>query len=78
MMYGETFLFVFFSNELNDLLWLLRSVSLLVCLFILRLNILVNNFLTFPMYNQYFRKLMYVAQGHNTVPPVGVEPERFM
>ena len=29
---------------------------------------------TLPGFNQYCRELMCLAQGHNTVPPVGIEP----
>ena len=26
-----------------------------------------------PGYNQFYRELMCLAQGHNTMPPVGIE-----
>ena len=29
---------------------------------------------TLPGFNQYFRELMCLAQGRNTVTPVGIEP----
>ena len=29
---------------------------------------------TLPRFKQYCRELMCLAQGHNTVPPVGIEP----
>ena len=29
---------------------------------------------TLPGFNQYCRELMCLAQGHNTVPPFGIEP----
>ena len=47
----------------------------------LRLNVPVNIFFsyagsepTLPVFNQYFRELMRLAQGHNTVTPVCIEP----
>ena len=50
-------------------------------LFVLRLNVPVKNFSvmsgrsqSFLGFNQYFRELMCLAQGHNTVPHVGIEP----
>ena len=50
-------------------------------LFVLRLNVPVNNFFshvgtepTLPGFNQYFRELMCLAQGYNTVTLVGIEP----
>ena len=51
-------------------------------LFVLRLNIPVNNFSVvgtepmLPGFNQcmYFRELICLAQGHNTMMPVGIEP----
>ena len=50
-------------------------------LFVLRLDVPVKNFSvmsgrsqSFLGFNQYFRELMCLAQGHNTVPHVGIEP----
>ena len=58
-----------------------RHGHIIVCLFVLRLNVKVNNFFshvgTEPMlagFNQYCRELMCLAQGHNMVMPVGIEP----
>ena len=51
-----------------------------VCLFVLRLNVPVNNFLVmsgrshrFLVINQYFRGVKCLAQGHNTAA-IGIEP----
>ena len=52
-----------------------------VCLFVLRFNVPVNNFSVmsgrshhFLGFNLYPRELMCLAQGHNTVTLVGIEP----
>ena len=65
------------SNHLQQI----TIFNLYHCLFVLRLNIPVNNFFshvgtepTLPGLNQYCRELMCLAQGHNTVPLVGIEP----
>ena len=44
-----------------------------VCLFVLRLNVPVNNFSVMSGLNQYFRGVKCLAQGHNTAE-VGFEP----
>ena len=52
----------------------------LFILFVLRLNVPVNLFFshvgteqTLLGFNQFYRELMCLAQGHNTVTPVGIE-----
>ena len=52
-----------------------------VCLFVSRFNVPVNDFSVmsgrsqlFLGFNQYSRELMCIAQGHNTVTLVGIEP----
>ena len=51
------------------------------CLFVLKLYVPSQQFFshvgtepTLPGFNQHCRELMCVAQGHNTVTPVGIEP----
>ena len=51
-----------------------------LALFVLRLKVPLNNFFshvrtepTLPGFNQYYRELVCLAQGHNTVTPVGIE-----
>ena len=44
-----------------------------VFLFVLRLNVPVNNFSVMSVINQYFRGVKCLAQGHNTAA-VGIEP----
>ena len=65
-----------------------KGKRLYFVLFLLRLNVPVNNLHvlhaqffshvgtepTLPGYNQNYRELMCLAKGHNTVPPVGIEP----
>ena len=47
----------------------------IVCLFVLRLDVPVNNFSVMSGRSQlYCRELMCLAQGHNTVTLVGIEP----
>ena len=58
----------------------LVSMQKVDCLCVLRLNVPVNNFshvgteTTLPVFNQYCRELMCLAQGHNTMQLVGIEP----
>ena len=60
---------------------LLLIEQLYVCLFVLRFNVPVNNFSVmsgrshrFLGLNQYSRESMCLAQGHNTVTLVWIEP----
>ena len=54
-------------------------VHLKFCLFVLRFNVPVNNFFshvgTLPGYNQYFRGVKCLAQGHNMADPQPLVPE---
>ena len=63
---------------------LLHFLKLSSHLFILRLNVPVNNFSVmsgwsqrFLGINQYCREFMCLAQGHNTVPHVGIKPRTY-
>ena len=56
-------------------------IVFLCVIFLLKLNVPVNNFSshvgtepTLSGFNQYCRELMCLAQGHNTVTPVGIQP----
>ena len=52
-----------------------------VCLFVLRFKVSINNFSvmsggshSFLGFNRHSGEFLCLAQGHNTVPPVGIEP----
>ena len=60
--------------------WVNNCTKQRTCLFVLRLNVPVNNFSVMSGRSQRFlgltsRELMCLAQGHNTVPLVGIEPK---
>ena len=59
---------------------IIHNKQVMICLFVLRLNVPVNNFSVmsgrshrFLVINQYFRGVKCLAQGHNTAA-VGFEP----
>ena len=68
-----------YLSQLLCLSWL-PATLMMICLFVLRLNVPVNNFSVmsgrshrFLGINKYFRGVKCLAQGHNTAA-VGIEP----
>ena len=68
------------GDSVHKLQLMTANLELIICLFVLRLNVSVNNFFShvgmeppLPGYYQYFRGVKCLAQGHSTVE-VGFEP----
>ena len=69
-----------FSSPNNHFAWYfnLGRLSRIKRLFVLRLNVPVNNILAMSGGSQrfqYSREFICLAQGHNTVEPVGIQPK---
>ena len=73
------------TNQLFDIILALSGLNttgithilrIFVCSFVSRLNVPVNIFsvMSGRSLNQYCRELTCLAQGHNTMTPVGIEP----
>ena len=79
--YCEADLRLCFRLLLRRLIYLLFTHLFIICFFVLRFNVPVNNFSVmsgrsqcFQGINQYCGELMCLAQRHSTVPCVGIEP----